>query len=376
MSNSDHELLQITPYDVEQAKFASSLNRRQENRSTLLTWIKDHLTEGVDFGRIHVVGKSKCGLGKNCKNEFHFSKPVLFKPGAEKICGMLGVIPRYPNLARYELAALKGQDLQSIVLHCQLETKPGWVLADGVGARSLQQDSGDLNKALKMAEKSAHIDATLRMAGLSELFTQDLEDVPPKDESSGEHVYMVAPTQLRKLYARLQGYDLPKDRVLKYCKAKWGVEHLEALTFEQFMELDAKLEDFAEKVKSERMREPISEDQLRKVMSFAIQHSVNVTEVLRSLGINALNDLNYQSLDSLWKALECKAERKAIQGEALQIMVNPVVPGSEAERLLDRAKQIRTNAKYADGGSYYQDLEEARMLENAARKLMQEGQTS
>ena len=49
--------------------------------------------------------------------------------------------------------------------------------ADGVGARSLKQDYGDINKSLKMAEKSAHIDATLRMAGLSEVFTQDIEDM-------------------------------------------------------------------------------------------------------------------------------------------------------------------------------------------------------
>ena len=34
-----------------------------------------------------------------------------------------------------------------------------------------------MNKALKMAKKSAMIDATLQMGGLSELFTLDLEDL-------------------------------------------------------------------------------------------------------------------------------------------------------------------------------------------------------
>ena len=33
-----------------------------------------------------------------------------------------------------------------------------------------------------MAEKSAHIDATLRLAGLSEVFTQDLEDRSAEEE--------------------------------------------------------------------------------------------------------------------------------------------------------------------------------------------------
>jgi hypothetical protein len=58
----------------------------------------------------------------------------------------------------------------------------GQVVAEGVGARNLNQDYGDFNKALKMAEKSAHIDATLRLAGLSEVFTQDLEDRPIIEE--------------------------------------------------------------------------------------------------------------------------------------------------------------------------------------------------
>ena len=53
--------------------------------------------------------------------------------------------------------------------------------APSTSARSLAQDQGDLNKCLKMAEKSAHIDATLRMGGLSEVFTQDTEDNPDLD---------------------------------------------------------------------------------------------------------------------------------------------------------------------------------------------------
>ena len=107
------------------------------------------------------------------------TKPSLRKPGAEKICGMLGVIPTFPTLKDYEQLALQGIPIDQIILRCHLLSASGEVLADGVGARSMKQDSGDLNKCLKMACKSAHIDATLRMAGLSEIFTQDIEDMPP-----------------------------------------------------------------------------------------------------------------------------------------------------------------------------------------------------
>ena len=64
-----------------------------------------------------------------------------------------------------------------IILKCELHTGNGFIAAEGTGARRVAQDHGDINKSLKMTEKSAHIDATLRVAGLSELFTQDLEDM-------------------------------------------------------------------------------------------------------------------------------------------------------------------------------------------------------
>lgn len=167
----------VTVFDVNAADFRGALARRGENRKTLIAWVREALVEGTDFGRVHVVAKEKCALGRNCKNESHFSKPVLFKPGSEKICGMLGVTPSFPNLHEYEQMVIEGRELVHIILRCHILSAGGAVVADGIGARSLITDKGDINKALKMACKSAVIDATLRMAGLSEIFTQDLEDM-------------------------------------------------------------------------------------------------------------------------------------------------------------------------------------------------------
>jgi len=185
---------------------------------------------------------------------------------------------------------------------------------------------------------------------------------------------MVTATQLKKLQTRLQGYDLPQERVLKWCKAKWGIEQVEALTYEQFQELDAKLEAFAEKVKAERSQEPVSADQLRKVMSFAVQHSIEFTTALRRAGINSMEQLTYSTLDALWKVLESSAERKAIQSETPPVI--QVDPNSDAGKLFARAKQLRTDARFCDGQSYYRELEEARNLELAARKLLADEQAT
>ncbi|NQT62624.1 MAG: hypothetical protein HQ556_06660 [Candidatus Marinimicrobia bacterium] len=155
----------INPMDASPAIFKAGLDRRKENRKTLMDWIRSSLVEGRDFGSIMINGKQ--------------SKPSLLKPGAEKIAGMLGLIPRFPNLKLYEDAVLEGKSITTIILKCELQNQIGEVIGEGVGARAVDtQDNGDLNKALKMSAKSAMIDATLRCAGISEIFTQDIEEMP------------------------------------------------------------------------------------------------------------------------------------------------------------------------------------------------------
>ena len=151
------------PLDMPTQEFQAGLNRRKANRRVLMDWIKSALIKDKDYGSIQINGRP--------------SKASLFKPGAEKICGMLGIIPTFPNLHRYEEMALSGKEVKTIILKCELTTSDGKVIASGIGARQVGQDNGDINKALKMASKSAHIDATLRAAGLSEIFTQDVEDM-------------------------------------------------------------------------------------------------------------------------------------------------------------------------------------------------------
>jgi len=176
-------VISANPLDLPAVTFQEGLDRRKANRAALMAWVRDALVDGSDFGKIHVVHKSKCQAGKDCKNPAHYSKASLFKPGAEKICGMLGLTVRYPTLQDYERAALTGAKLSQIIIRCEIIDASGRVVADGVGARIIAQDNGDINKALKMAEKSAHIDATLRMAGLSEVFTQDIEDMQQRREA-------------------------------------------------------------------------------------------------------------------------------------------------------------------------------------------------
>jgi hypothetical protein len=239
-----------SPLDLPAEVFRAGLDRRKENRAALMEWIRAALVEGVDYGRI----QTKRGL----------SKPSLWKPGAEKICGMLGVGVHFPTLHDYEQAALHGVELHHVIIRCEIRDAAGHVVADGVGARSLKQDYGDINKALKMAEKSAHIDATLRMAGLSEVFTQDLEDMTngenlaaqarhkEGDSLGGEAggtgadaAQSINEEQRRVLDARIGELGLDRGRVESWIKRAWKVEQFRDLTTTQYAKLGKKLDEWA-----------------------------------------------------------------------------------------------------------------------------------
>lgn len=156
--------------DIDTAEFVAALERRKANRKALMDWIRDSLKKGQDY---HVIKDKKS----------------LSKAGSEKVLGMLGLTPTFPAMDDYIAMSSAGSIPDNIVLKCLVLNANGEIVAQGIGARSLRQDEGDLNKTLKMATKSAQIDATLRCAGLSELFTQDLEDMPASavgDAGSGQ----------------------------------------------------------------------------------------------------------------------------------------------------------------------------------------------
>jgi hypothetical protein len=251
-----------SPLDLPAEVFRAGLDRRKANRAALMEWIRSALVEGADYGRIHTTGKQRCqfaahGRAHECTNPQHWSKPSLWKPGAEKICGMLGVSVTFPTLHDYERTALNGVELKQIIIRCEIRDSAGRVVADGVGARNVQQDYGDLNKALKMAEKSAHIDATLRMAGLSEVFTQDLEDVKPEQEEPQQPKASAAPVNpeqrqtitvedCRRLLQMIDDWGLDKGRVLAWVQKACKVDAYSELSPNQYEKLVRKLAEWAD----------------------------------------------------------------------------------------------------------------------------------
>jgi len=161
------------PFELPSETFANSLNRRDQNRKTLLKWIQDNLKPDIDYGRIHLVEQcrfAKAGRQHMCPEFSHWSTPMLFKSGAERIIGILGLTAHFPALKELELACIHRQEISEIILKCELRTQNGTVVAEGAGARNIREDSWKVNISIKMAAKSALIDAVIRISGLSGVF--------------------------------------------------------------------------------------------------------------------------------------------------------------------------------------------------------------
>src|SRR5262245_1686572 len=164
----------------------AELERYSMVRGVFVDWLFSHLVAGVDYILVHRrVGprgnKQDCPDRANAggtRCEKCGGKSTLAKPGSEKLCGLLQLRPRFTrDLTTWEML---GSEPGCVALLCELIGPTGAVVAEGRGARHRDMDQGLVNTTIKMVEKSSQVDAVLRCAGLSELFSQDLEsgDVP------------------------------------------------------------------------------------------------------------------------------------------------------------------------------------------------------
>lgn len=164
-------LVPAPPLALAAQDLEASLAAWSDQRKVLTRFIKQHLVEGSDYGKIHV--KKDCKDKYRCDNPYHFSKDCLFKAGSEKFLGLLRLKPTFRK--DDETWEMLGRPPGVICLVCTLLTLSGDVLGEGRGIRDVQKESGDYNRAIKMASKSAQLDAILRTGCLSDVFTQDLD---------------------------------------------------------------------------------------------------------------------------------------------------------------------------------------------------------
>lgn len=158
--------------------------------------VQQTLKKGHDYGEVGGV-----------------TKPTLLKPGAEKILMLMGLSSEYDIIEKVEDY---DKGIFAYTIKCTL-CKNGQKITEGVGSCNSKEDKyrwrwvkeddlpigtdkntikskvdnwgktkykvenddicSQANTILKMAKKRAQIDATLTVASLSEIFTQDVEDM-------------------------------------------------------------------------------------------------------------------------------------------------------------------------------------------------------
>ena len=125
--------------------------------------VNEHLKKDTDYGVIPGT-----------------AKPTLLKPGAEKLLMLMGLTSEFDILDStrdFEEGFFQYQ------VKCQL-FKNGVLLTEGLGSANTKESKYRKQNAytidntiLKMAKKRALVDAALIVGSLSQIFTQDMEDL-------------------------------------------------------------------------------------------------------------------------------------------------------------------------------------------------------
>ena len=170
-------------------------------RGIVRKFLAQELKANVDYYTLKIGGKD--------------SKPSLSKAGAEKVLGWLRWSASFaPDTGTWEML---GRPQDHLFYVCTLRLRSGEIIGEGRGARSLKKDNGDANKAVKMACKSSMVDAILRTGALSDVFTQDAEDMQDDREPAKAAVAKTTP-------ARTTGQDL-RQRIWGRMKELYPAVH-------------------------------------------------------------------------------------------------------------------------------------------------------
>ena len=191
------------------------------------------LERDVDFG--NPVTKS----GKTA-----FSQPILFKGGAEKVIKDYNVLPHYEMegcIEDYENGFFFYR------FRCELraynpQTGELVTVQEGFGSSNTRESKAGMqsgfdgaNSAIKNAKKRAMVDAAISLAGLSSMFTQDLEnaaymamadtitqakDTDPITSKQRQRIFAIAAskgmtTEQARVWLKAAGFASTKDILQK-----------------------------------------------------------------------------------------------------------------------------------------------------------------
>ena len=195
--------------------------------------IQKTLHQGHDFGIIPGTGK-----------------PTLLKPGAEKILMMMGLRSEFEivdSTRDFEKGFFQYQ------VRCKL-LRGNTVITEGLGAcntrekKYMKMDPYTMdNTVLKMAKKRALVDAALLVASLSDVFTQDLEDIDLIGQQTGGRRYYtdqdgtISKAQAKRMFAISKG----NADIVRQVLQEYGYKRSEEVKKTEYDGICSKVEELA-----------------------------------------------------------------------------------------------------------------------------------
>ena len=205
---------------------AVTLDEARERIKMLQTFVAEMMVEGVDYGKI-----------PGCP------KPTLLKPGAEKLCDIMGYSKEVEVVNRLE-------DWQNGIFHYEVKVRliskrTGILEAEGIGScnsrekKYANQDPYTLvNTLMKMADKRGFVSAILCSTRSSNIFTQDIEDMN-LPRSSSENIVQEPITKPQMMKIKMLGKELnfSKEDAISLLEKDYGVAATSELTKKQAIQL-------------------------------------------------------------------------------------------------------------------------------------------
>jgi len=178
-------------------------------------------------------------------------KPTLLKPGAEKILMMMGLRSEFEivdSTRDFEKGFFQYQ------VRCRL-LKGNALITEGLGScntrerKYLKMDPYTMdNTVLKMAKKRALVDAALLVASLSDVFTQDLEDMDLTGERvTGQKRYAtdqdgtISKAQAKRMFALAKG----NPEIVRQVIGDYGYDRTEQVKKLEYDEICSKIQSLA-----------------------------------------------------------------------------------------------------------------------------------
>jgi hypothetical protein len=211
---------------------AESIPTPIDTRETLVQQALQHYGTLVDFVRSALQSNVDYGIVPGTK------KPTLFKPGAEKLCRLFQLNPRFELTQKIEDWTGQAHGLDAPLFHyhyrCTL-WRNGEIIAEGEASCNSHEKKykngrvfDSVNTICKMAQKRALVAAVLVATGASEFFTQDMEDLadrfdqdPEKAEKDG---LITETTKQIKAIAQVRG--VPEKTITEELRTWTDANHL------------------------------------------------------------------------------------------------------------------------------------------------------